>query len=95
LSGGDLPPGLKIESDGVVAGIPEESGEWQFTILVKDDKGNLARKEFRLLLFGPLPRRRRKVFSQSRLIPSPRDSWGGSTFRRSNGREVSLLIVGH
>jgi len=50
LSSGDLPPGLKIESDGVVAGIPEESGEWQFTILVKDDKGNLARKEFRLLI---------------------------------------------
>jgi len=50
LSSGDLPPGLKIESDGGVAGIPEESGEWQFTILVKDDKGNLARKEFRLLI---------------------------------------------
>ena len=50
LSSGDLPPGLKIESDGGVAGIPEESGEWQFTILVKDNKGNLARKEFRLLI---------------------------------------------
>jgi Putative Ig domain len=50
IDSGDLPPGLEVEEEGVVVGIPKESGEWLFTILVVDEKGNIDRKEFRLLI---------------------------------------------
>jgi len=50
IGSGELPPGLEFEQDGVVVGIPRQTGEWTFTVLAADEKGNLARKEFRLLI---------------------------------------------
>ena len=37
LEKGTLPPGIKLEGDGFLHGSPESSGEFQFTISVKDN----------------------------------------------------------
>ncbi len=44
--GGDLPPGLGLDADGVVAGRPTERGRFRFLVSVSDELG--AR-------FGPVP----------------------------------------
>jgi hypothetical protein len=36
LEKGSIPPGLKLEDNGLMRGLPERSGEFQFTISVKD-----------------------------------------------------------
>ncbi|MDP8215204.1 MAG: putative Ig domain-containing protein [Candidatus Euphemobacter frigidus] len=50
LAAGSLPPGLSLGQDGVLSGLPGKEGEWRFTVLVEDEKGGSARKEFRLLI---------------------------------------------
>ena len=39
LTGGALPPGLKLASSGVVSGTPIKTGSYTFTIRVTDSKG--------------------------------------------------------
>ncbi|MEA1926749.1 MAG: putative Ig domain-containing protein [Candidatus Auribacterota bacterium] len=55
ISSGKLPPGLKIGLGGIIDGIPEEAGEWSFTIQVQDEKGKVGQKNFRLLIRPALP----------------------------------------
>ncbi|MFH1037779.1 MAG: putative Ig domain-containing protein [PVC group bacterium] len=50
LAGGELPPGLMLTGDGVLLGFPEQEGEWRFTVTALGEKGEGARKEFRLLV---------------------------------------------
>lgn len=47
---GDLPPGLDLSPDGVVSGIPEQSGEWRFTVRLASRSGQMTRRELRLLV---------------------------------------------
>lgn len=50
LAGGELPPGLTLFRRGVISGIPEEAGEWRFTVRLAEPGGPRARREFRLLV---------------------------------------------
>ncbi|MDP8237317.1 MAG: putative Ig domain-containing protein, partial [Candidatus Erginobacter occultus] len=36
---GELPPGLDLSPDGVVSGVPEEAGEWRFTVRLSARSG--------------------------------------------------------
>ncbi len=47
---GGLPPGLNLSPDGVISGIPEEAGEWRFTVRLAARSGQLTRKALRLLV---------------------------------------------
>jgi hypothetical protein len=50
LEKGALPPGIKLDDDGRLHGQPERSGEFQFTVAVRDAGAPelVARKEFEL-----------------------------------------------
>ena len=43
---GQLPAGMNFSSDGVLSGIPSESGSFAFTIRVTDSNGSVAEKSF-------------------------------------------------
>ncbi|MGC2450023.1 MAG: hypothetical protein WA477_20405 [Candidatus Sulfotelmatobacter sp.] len=56
LEKGILPPGLKLESDGLLHGQPERVGEFQFTIAVRDGSQpqQAVQKEFILRVMSAL-----------------------------------------
>jgi hypothetical protein len=41
---GPLPPGLKLQRDGTLAGIPEEGGDFRITVLVRDLQATVSRE---------------------------------------------------
>lgn len=43
---GRLPPGMALQEDGTVRGIPEESGEFDFTLELTEVGGKVLRKSF-------------------------------------------------
>lgn len=45
---GALPPGLKLEDDGLLHGQPERTGEFQFTVSVRDGSQQAVQKGFLL-----------------------------------------------
>ena len=47
---GSLPAGLALDTTGVIAGTPEETGEIAFTVRARDSEGNEAAREMRLLV---------------------------------------------
>jgi hypothetical protein len=50
IAAGDLPPGLELSAEGIISGIPEEAGEWRFTVGLLMPGGSAVRKELRLLI---------------------------------------------
>lgn len=42
LVSGDLPPGMALQADGTVAGVPEENGLFEFTVETVDAEGQAA-----------------------------------------------------
>lgn len=50
IAAGELPPGLELSPEGIVSGIPEEVGEWRFTVGLVEVGGATARRELRLLV---------------------------------------------
>lgn len=56
LTGGTLPPGLTLEADGVLDGIPTALGEYRFTVDVSDSakSAHQASHEFTLRVVTPL-----------------------------------------
>jgi hypothetical protein len=56
LNGGVLPAGLKLAEDGELAGTPQESGEFEFGILLSDSDqpAKQLQKKFKLSLEAPL-----------------------------------------
>jgi len=49
---GALPDGLELEAEGVIAGIPVQSGDFQITIELSDDLGDAVEKEFAFTIFA-------------------------------------------
>jgi len=39
---GDLPPGLQLDDDGTITGVPSQAGEFNFEVQAEDDYGNVA-----------------------------------------------------
>ena len=56
LNGGALPAGLKLAEDGELAGTPQESGEFEFSVLLtdSDNPAKQLQKKFTLSLEAPL-----------------------------------------
>ena len=56
LNGGALPAGLKLAEDGELAGMPQESGQFEFGILLTDSDNppKQLQKKFKLSLEAPL-----------------------------------------
>jgi hypothetical protein len=56
LNGGALPAGLKLAEDGELAGTPQESGEFEFGVLLtdSDNPAKQLQKKFKLSLEAPL-----------------------------------------
>lgn len=56
LNGGALPAGLKLAEDGELAGTPEETGEFAFSLLLtdSDNPAKQLQKKFELSLEAPL-----------------------------------------
>lgn len=54
LLGGNLPPGLRLSTDGEISGIPESQGTWEFTVRVRsaDGKGAWERTTLTTLLLA-------------------------------------------
>jgi hypothetical protein len=46
LERGSLPPGIKLEDNGVLHGAAERGGEFQFTVLLRDSAQVIVRKQF-------------------------------------------------
>lgn len=46
LDNGALPPGIQLESDGLIHGAARSGGEFHFTVTVRDASGQSAQKEF-------------------------------------------------
>lgn len=53
ITKGNLPPGLEINRNGEINGIPEQEGEWSFTVSLTDQNGNQAGRILRLLISPP------------------------------------------
>ncbi|KPA12858.1 Ig family protein [Candidatus Magnetomorum sp. HK-1] len=53
LKWNQLPPGIQI-NENIISGIPEETGEYDFTIQVIDDNNNHIDRQFNLLVCEPL-----------------------------------------
>lgn len=56
LSGGTLPPGLSFEG-GVLRGVPETEGAWEFTVTVTDANLSQAVQSYRISVREPPPAR--------------------------------------
>jgi len=56
ITAGSLPPGLNLSSDGVISGIPTQSGSFTFTITVQDSEEppNQASRQFTITI-NPAP----------------------------------------
>jgi len=50
LSAGDLPPGLTLAEDGLIAGSPERAGTWLFNAVVEDADAEEAEGAFTLVV---------------------------------------------
>ncbi|HPQ66017.1 MAG TPA: Ig domain-containing protein [bacterium] len=50
LAAGELPPGLELAEDGTIAGVPEDGGEWRFTVAVREGGGRRARRAMRMIV---------------------------------------------
>ena len=53
LADGALPPGLMLDTAGVISGRPGEEGNGRFTVRVRDAEGNEASRELGLLVCEP------------------------------------------
>jgi MYXO-CTERM domain-containing protein len=53
VSGGRLPPGLDIGTDGVISGVPLKDGEFTIEITVKDANGTVVVREFTITVEAP------------------------------------------
>ena len=51
---GALPPGIKLEEDGMLHGAPERGGDFQFTAFVRDSTGLRAVKDFTIHVYAAL-----------------------------------------
>jgi len=54
LEKGSLPPGLRLDDDGLLHGQPERTGEFQFTVAVRDGSGQAVQKGFLLRVHSAL-----------------------------------------
>jgi Putative Ig domain len=56
LNGGSLPAGLKLAEDGELAGLPQETGEFELTLLLtdSDNPAKQLQKKFKLSIETPL-----------------------------------------
>jgi hypothetical protein len=43
---GEIPKGMHVESDGTVRGIPEEGGEFDFTLQLTEKSGRVLEKSY-------------------------------------------------
>ena len=50
LTGGTLPPGITLASNGSMTGVPTQAGTYNFTVKVTDDSGNTATGTFALVI---------------------------------------------
>ncbi len=50
LLSGNLPEGMEVMDNGTVQGIPEESGEFDFTLAVTHSDGTVEEKHYELVL---------------------------------------------
>jgi Putative Ig domain/Carboxypeptidase regulatory-like domain len=53
LAGGSLPPGLMLNSNGTISGMPNTPGAYPFDVLVTDSAGNFKRESFDLSIKAP------------------------------------------
>ena len=53
---GELPPGMEIQEDGTVQGIPEESGDFEFTLELTETTGKVLRKSYSAQVEAPPPK---------------------------------------
>lgn len=51
---GALPPGLKLEADGLLHGEPQRAGEFRFSLAVRDSSHTAVHKEFTLRVLSAL-----------------------------------------
>lgn len=49
-----LPPGLTLDADGTLSGIPETAGVYQVTVQVTDSAGTTASSVLQLTVLSPL-----------------------------------------
>jgi hypothetical protein len=52
LKAGSLPPGLDLTSAGVITGVPESEGTFEFTVEVKDAENFTASVELKIIVTG-------------------------------------------
>jgi len=50
---GELPPGMEVQSDGTVEGIPEESGNFDFTLELTETSGKVLRNSYSVEVEAP------------------------------------------
>ncbi len=53
VMGGSLPPGLTLSTAGVLAGLPAQTGDYSFTVQVKDSTGLTANQMYSVYIAGP------------------------------------------
>lgn len=72
ITEGDLPEGLELEEDGVLAGVPEEAGEFEITVHVETTEGQKveASYTFTILPIYELP------YEESFTNDAPDSTWG-------------------
>jgi len=52
LTGGVLPPGMRLSQDGLIDGTPSHSGSWSFLVQVKDSTGAVSSRRYTLKVRG-------------------------------------------
>lgn len=54
---GRIPPGMEIEPDGTVQGVPEVAGEFDFTLRLFETSGRVLEKSYSVEVDAEAPRR--------------------------------------
>jgi len=52
VKAGSLPPGLNLTSAGVISGVPESAGTFEFTVEVKDSENFIASAQLKIIVSG-------------------------------------------
>lgn len=55
ISSGSLPPGIELNSEGELSGIPTQLGPYAFTVAIKDSLGTIGGKSFTLVIATEAP----------------------------------------
>jgi hypothetical protein len=87
---GSLPPGLKLADDGEIAGIPLETGQFDFILLLTDSDNppNQLQKKFTLILEPPLV----VEWSRKAAVSGQRID-GSIKVSNHTGRDFALTVV--